>query len=386
MKKLSFMIAAAGLLATLALNSCKKEEVKETTTKGAKKSGAIYKTAQEEEDYYDNIIKTVSYGLVDLVGTQSFRQTVSNQVALKFDLDDNVLLKTLDSVLASQGTNLKQEMITALNIQGKQNLVQYVDAAVNGFEYFGGTKYTQIYVPFIENKDIITTTPKICLNYNDEDILNAIKREGSNVTESTVDETFATANNVYVISVNESVNDLGKINDYVPFDPNGNPGLLNPDWVGARSLFVQEINISDRKEGWGNGRSDISFIAITTKFACNRQPDASGQPFGKLAKADLNKWFTPTFGNKTIADGISTLWERRDFEDMGIVFYEQDVRGKFGRSFAPYYCPYTKGYYNSKETPYGEFYPDQTSFGGTGNTKIYPLTGGQFMLYGKRLY
>jgi hypothetical protein len=105
-----------------------------------------------------------------------------------------------------------------------------------------------------------------------------------------------------------------------------------------------------------------------------------------LARKDLNKWFTPSFGNKTIADGIGTFWEVHDFEEMGIIMYEQDNRVKFTRTFAPYYCPYTKVPYISKETPYGEFYPNQSSYGIYGDTKIYPLTGGQFMLYGKRLY
>jgi predicted lactoylglutathione lyase len=137
MKKQFFMIVAAGLLLTTALTSCKKEEVKGTATKGSSKPSAMLKTAQEEEDYYDDMIRTVSFGIADLSTNTTFRQTVSDLVALQFDGDDNIPLVILDSVLAVNGINLKQEMINSLTAHNKQSLVPLVTQAVDGFEYFG---------------------------------------------------------------------------------------------------------------------------------------------------------------------------------------------------------------------------------------------------------
>lgn len=244
---------------------CKKEEDK--NFKQSRTISNFSKTAQEEEIYFDDMIKTVTYGIADLSTNPTFRQVVAEQVALQFDQDDNVLLLNLDSALMPYNINLEQEMINALNAHGKQNLVQHVQHAIHGFQYFGDTLYTQIYIPFIEGKDIVSSVPTICMNFEDEPVLGSVIIEGTTLIEGTVGEAFAMNNNVYVVSVNENTDGNGQSK----LKRSATGSTLKTAKLGDRLLFVDEINISEKKEGWGNGRADISFIAITTKFSCNRQ-------------------------------------------------------------------------------------------------------------------
>lgn len=355
---------------------CKKEGNK--NFKQTIKTSGFSKTAQEEEVYFDDMIKTVTYGIADLSTNPTFRQVVAEQVALQFDQDDNVLLLNLDSALMPYNINLEQEMIKCLNAQGKQSLVQYVYHTIHGFQYFGDTLYTQIFIPFIEGKDIVSSVPSICMNFEDDPVLGSVRKEGTTFIEAPVDEVFAMSNNVYVVSVNENTIGNGK-----PRLGGGSSGTTSRTAkIGDRLLFVDDINISEKKEGWGNGRADISFIAIMTKFSCNRQPDAAGIPFCKLNDRDLNKWFNATYGNKNIADGNPEYWEQTDFEDMSIIFYEHDLRKKFGRTFAPSYCPYTVASYTSKESAYGVVVPNIFDYGASTTYTLHALSGGEFKLRG----
>jgi hypothetical protein len=379
MKKLS--IAAFFSLLLIGFG-CKKEKPKSTQKLHQKNFiSNLAKTAQEEETYFDDMIKTVTYGIADLSANPIFRQVVAEQVALQFDYDDNVLLLNLDSALMPYNINLEQEMINCLNAHGKQNLVQNVFHTIHGFQYFGDTIYTQLYIPFIEGKDLVSSVPTICMNFNDDLILSSLKVEGSTLVEGVADEAFAmnNNNNVYVVSVNENTNGDGKSK----LKRSATGSTLKTAKQGDRLLFVDDINISEKKEAWGNGRSDISFIAIITKFGCNRQtPDKVGIPFCKLADRDLNKWFSATHGNKNIADGNPDFWEQTDFEDMAVIFYEHDLRKKFGRTFAPSYCPYTVASYTSKESEYGVVVPNIFDYGSSTTYTSHTLSGGEFKLKG----
>jgi hypothetical protein len=98
------------------------------------------------EEKYDKIIETVGYGLIDLSNNPSFRNIVNEQVPLQFDKDDNVLLKKLSSECAAIGLDLKQLMRDALTKYNKQDLLIYVDEAIEGFTYFDSKLYPQVYI------------------------------------------------------------------------------------------------------------------------------------------------------------------------------------------------------------------------------------------------
>jgi hypothetical protein len=57
------------------------------------------------ESKYDNIINTVSYGLLDLSNNDAFKSILNAEINKKFDGDDNVLLKTLNIELAKNNIN-----------------------------------------------------------------------------------------------------------------------------------------------------------------------------------------------------------------------------------------------------------------------------------------
>lgn len=381
MKKLSFMIVAAGLVATPTLTSCKKEKVI-PETKSSSNNTLLLKTAQEEEDYYDDMIRTVSYGIADLSTNVVFRQTVADLVALQFDGDDNIPMIILDSALAANGINLKQEMASSLTTHNKQSLLPHVTAAVDGFEYFGDTLYTQIYIPFIVGKNIVTTTPTICMNFEDKPILTSFKKEGSVLLNGTTDEAFATNNNVFVVSVNETI---GNGKPKLGGGSGSSGSMLKATAAGDRILLIRDVNISDKKEGWGNGRADISFQSICFRPSCNRQDYKLGDPFGKIANGELGTWFTPFRGNKAIADGLPDYWEESKNEEVKIVFYEKDLRNKFKKTISLFSCPGGNVDVISKEEIYGIVQPTFAEYNSYTYTDIvFNLTGGSFKLRGTK--
>lgn len=126
------------------------------------------------EEKYDKIIETAAYGLINLSEQPSFRSLLNTQIAKQFDGDDNVLMKTLSVICNESGINLKEEMINSLTQSGKTDLIPYTDEVINGFKYFDTTLYPQVYIPFIENKNL-DQVPGIAMNFNDEAILSTVK-------------------------------------------------------------------------------------------------------------------------------------------------------------------------------------------------------------------
>lgn len=317
------------------------------------------------EEKYDKVIETIAYGLTNLSDRPSFRSLLNVEIAKQFDGDDNVLMKTLSDVCTNSGINLKNEMINSLTKNGKTDLIQYADEAINGFKYFDTKLYPQIYIPFTENKNL-DQLPGIALNFNDEAILPIVKfnQKGSILTE-TADENKAKKELIWVISTNESVNDLGILptKDLSPIIFTFPPNLKL--WKAK----FKRINVQAKKEGWGNGRADISFISYHVKPNCSPPTLFQARPLMKIANSGLNQWFDPSATNCfscTLSEklydigSVQGMWE--EHEALPILIFEEDNRAKFGRSDQLWpSCTNTTAHYISKEEKYGIIYLNQNN-------------------------
>lgn len=199
-----------------------------------------------------------------------------------------------------------------------------------------------------------------------------------------VDEAMADAEFVFVCSFNEVVDENGSAEKWNrKFPPLGIGGNEY-----QRSLRVWEVNISDKKEGWGNGRADISFSGVQILPGCS-QVVVTGEPFAKVSNNDLNTWFTPqTHGGSLVHLAHITLgnfWDETQQESIPVVFYEKDVRKKFAKShtLVPA-CSSSKMYFNSKESIYGVINPAFADYpsGGSAYFKVYNLSGAQIKYRG----
>ena len=212
----------------------------------------------DNEAKYDLIIETAGYGLLDLSDRPDFRQMVLKAAGQQFDGDDNVLLKDLSVACRNAGIDLAVEMKTSLQRNGHPELSQYVSEAINGFSYSGTTLYPQVYIPFIAGQDA-DHAPHIALNHDDnETTLNTI-RYSSNGAPLQGTATAATAQQqlTWVISVNETVDASG----HVPL-ASSVQSMGAPYGSGTKSTWfaLNQVYITDPKETWFNGKSEISVV------------------------------------------------------------------------------------------------------------------------------
>ncbi|MFM2386098.1 MAG: hypothetical protein RL660_855 [Bacteroidota bacterium] len=340
------------------------------------------RSASQFEHDYDNTIRAAGYGLLAISQNAQFRNIVAQELSKKFDGDDNVLIKTLSVRCDEVGINLYASMHASLIQQGKAELIEYLDDAIGGLDYFDTKVYVQVFVPFIENQNL-SLVPKIAFNFTDESVLQGISINGAEFTPISLTEADAEQNLVYVISINEVVDGNANI-------PSA-PQFLAPRSTRSSRVFlnINKINVSDKKEGWGNGRADISFVAFQIKPQCIISP-VSGQPFEKVSDNQLNTWISPACGACQFASFTngsnlpSSSWEQD--EALTILYFEMDRRNMFNKTENIWPSCGSSGNvtYCSKESKYGTCIPVRSDFNTTSGASMNygGLTGMDVELWG----
>ncbi len=403
MKTIYALFAVALCIAVA--GSCKKDSAPPTAAStptknaGNANGGMTAKNPETdpEEILYNSTLDAVAWGLLDLRNNATFRTVLNAEIAKQFDGDDNVLLLNLDSALQSHNINLAQALTSSLNAHGKQNLVQFVQGAIHGFNYSGGKAYTQVFIPFMDRVNL-TSDPVICPNYEDDPVLPGFKvRATDGVIEYvSVNEVMAGANLIWVTSVNEVVDTNGKAYKFAQMQGGGNAKVRDP---GDRELRISQINMTVNYDGFGSGRDEISYQAVCLRPGCSDVIRIYGEPFCKLAKSDHDTWYTVgSLNAKNVVSPHFTstglpfnYWEEGPSEMIYMVFYEADKKNKFSktRTLVPG-CSATAVTYVSKNADYGFItpaYADYTaSLPATEDTRDYALSGGTFRFKGGRQY
>lgn len=352
-----------GAFVAASLIGCKKTESElEPTSKTIQTSPNYY------EDIYDQHINAAGFGMLGLANNSSFVALVKNACDLQFDGDDNVLFKDLYDMASENEIDLAAEMETSLTNLGKGDLIPLIDGVIRGFEYYDTKIYLQIYIPFIENYNS-QQTPRVVLNHNDDARLPSYFMQNGRLTSADVDEVFAQNNLVWVISGNETVDNTGNI-------------VMEERDLYHKDAKINKIKIIEKKESWGNGRADISYIAYHINTSnCSRVGDPfAKEPYIRIENTWLNLWRnTPNIAYLTSRSNINYMWNPN--KNILVLMYEKDVRVKFGKTTNGFsyvgncFCsnnPSGNFFYISKETPYG----------------VLNLTRGQFhnpILHGSRI-
>lgn len=240
-----------------------------------------------------NVINSVGLGLIKSAQNPTFRDFVHEKAKEQFDGDDNVLLKTLQAQQNATGIDLTQDILAGINaysskIQGKPtyavtNSLQDINKGVMAFPYYDRTLYLQIFIPFIDAVDL-RQMPIIGLLTDSDTKLQGyeLNKEG---TVSLIDltEEIAKKRLVWIISINEVVGNNGEIA--------GNTINSNKTNGTGKYIQIESVFIKDKKEGWGAGRADISFVAQKV-LGCGYAAAAATQalPFIKISNAELNSW------------------------------------------------------------------------------------------------
>lgn len=209
-----------------------------------------------------------------LSASSIFRELVYKEVSKKFDGDDNSLLNYLNNRYKSIGlknafVNSEYEsIISTLNERGL---------------------YPQIYIPQFEEtklKSIKNDVPIYIIDaFNTDDSDEQFKAYYIDIsgeiqeTEFLIDEDFAGENEVWVVSLNERVNENGVfIGD----------NSLNSGRVGTKSEYMMKINCPDlgKIEGWVKGAPELRCIMKSAKG------EISDQYFYPSRRKHINnKWW-----------------------------------------------------------------------------------------------
>jgi hypothetical protein len=360
----------------MALVSCNKEnslpyceEIKSSDNIEIRDPAFDLATYQDQE--YDGVVNSLALGIVELSKNSSFRTLVHNKVNLKFDGDDNVLFKDLftpfsgyNSSQLNSSINFHKNSITqtALLKNFYSTMPVYtssvkIDSMINGYSYNGAKLYPQIYIPFYETVNL-NQQPTIVVGYDefDDDNIPGYQIQANGYVKLVnVDSTYAKSNLVWVVSINETVNDEGTVVD----------SHINDESLEIRTdtkiAKIKAVNLKLRFDNFWNGKAEVSYIALHLRNNCNRDLILAATP---LLKAKYrNVWYTiKDFKSEGLAQ-LFAFGSPQNFitpgEFVHIMFYEKDnVKKKNRKTYTVISCPTggeTTVVYYSKNPIYGGF-------------------------------
>lgn len=350
MKRYNLIILA---IALLAMTSCNKEKIVQEEATGAITNERDAFTIKNE-----SMLNTVALGLLDIARDKNFRAEVYQEVGKQFDGDDNVLLKTLQekrdlrtvfSQSLSNNRIVDHKVTSQIGYEyGFYETTDQLEKAINGFVMDDEVWFSQIYIPFAENINA-DELPTIVVGTEDSEDCVALgykllKNNGFDIIE--VDESYAKEHLVWVVSVNEVVNNEGIIEEEMI--PNRNPNnARNPEIFASTSSF----KISDKKECWLCGKAEVSLRWTNINLAgsgCSNNIFHSRILLGKVGNSSLNDWINSTCALVYISNGATSSLDPN--EHILLIMYEYDKNKKEKEViFNPCYHSY---YYRSKQSHY----------------------------------
>ena len=258
-------VTVSCIIISLMITSCQKEITQNDNppTTSVKKE-ILGQSIEKQRAYVGENLKIIMDEVGALVVKEpGFKTLIETEVAKKFDGEYNVLIKKLidDPVY---GARLKTE-----------KMLRALDAFMNlGDENL----YPQIYIPFFtkhqqnnlsrydtyveyayyDGNEIITSVPTY---YYDE-------WGNASLTGMMADEQYASYNQVFVISINETVNPDGEIPPIVN-SPQGTQALVN--------FRIQDLTVKENKESWLAGATEVHIKSngATYNHRLNGNPSAT---------------------------------------------------------------------------------------------------------------
>ena len=262
-------------------------------------------------------------GVARLANNKEFRHLVYENVSLRFDGDDNVLLHDVINLY-------KKDFCKDYTTSTFDTIIQKLN--LNGL-------YPQIYIPYF---DSINENDKVyiieALNVHDSvEFFNSIfiDKKGNIVnTDFLINESFARENEVWVVSLNERVDYNGNMLE------NSN---LKASRIGTKSEYLMKIKCPELRkiESWVKGAPELRLLMKSVRG------DISEQFFYPSKRSSIdNKWWTVngTTGRylyywdiETYSKTVHFAWVEVDnFGDQLTIngsFTYKDVNSETGQEF-----------------------------------------------------
>lgn len=284
-------ILVSALLLSIVWASCKKSALEEYTLSPTLPPKPYF--VPPADTGLGDPTKTMIWGLLGLSTDEDFKELVTTQVLDTFDGDYNVLLYKLYSTWY----NVYERDLAAEMAQSIDDVIQYDPTTIDhpyeqynvftnaedvydilhGFEYDEQQAYLQIYIPYIDQVNL-EQTPTICFGHQEVDTTLGYQWNGEEIITVEVDSNYAKSHLVWVISVNEVVDESGSLMPYVPDDGRGQTN--NTYRSTYHTLVLTKFKVSDKKEAWVAGKAEVHFIAARYNYSCQE----TESPIARLLK------------------------------------------------------------------------------------------------------
>jgi hypothetical protein len=326
------------------ISSCKKDEINDLNDSFGTRN---YLSIEDSNmAYCFQHLDIIAKGLSGLSNNVGFKDILHNMVELQFDGDYNVLFNDLVTECNANSIDVINIMKVYLNSNGiDSSLVTQSLQAFNNIE--GNTYYIQIYIPNFEELSTFSfNSPVSIAYYGDESKLSYDGYYAYNEalgTSTEIDEPYSEGNEVWVVSLNENVDNDGEL--ITPVDPNNRNYALRevpePSSYGSNTvnMGIWDIKVKERKENWCGGKSDV---AIRSGLTYHNGADAQSNPYLECLDAcsTLRGELLKQFSKKEINDGdhfcliycngrLIQNWENGDYYNEKVVYafviFERDV-------------------------------------------------------------
>lgn len=287
-------------------------------------------------------LELIAKGLPSVMSNSVFRSILDDEVGKCFDGDYNVLFVRLVEACDSANLDLINEMKLYLFANGQDTSLFDPIGAFNGIE--GHNYFPQIYIPCFTENDWDNEEMPVAIAFNGYE--SVVEFEGYTIGSGNqydvvggIDEDFSYNRQVWVISLNECVDDNGIPLEYCDEEGNvlylGGDNTALPGGSMTTDAEIEKITIRERFENWAGGRSDIAIRCFAVKmngsdpvsglgFVKNgNDPNYRGALIKRVKKKDIND------GTEfTIFYPIATNWGcgDKDIEHIRFVFtiFERD--------------------------------------------------------------
>ena len=250
-------------------------------------------TLDEPVAYTEFHFKQLGTEIAKLASNPDFRRLVYSEVDKKFDGDNNVLLETLSSALSNSNTRIADNLSTNESFK----------SSLEAFKNIEGESYCpQIYIPFyaeLKEASAKNSSGRILSADSDplfvfftgdesQEIVPSYRLDGTNgefiETDILVDEEYALSNEVWVLSINERIEN-GQLVNY-------NENNVASDQSFARTATtlrarITRVDIKCRKESWLAGKHEIRMRAASTWYSMRNPSTGNKEAFYQIGSNAL---------------------------------------------------------------------------------------------------
>jgi hypothetical protein len=350
--------------------ACNKQEVTPVPTTQALVANSAAVTP--DQILARSLVKTAAIGLLNVSQQANFRARVHAKATQAFDGETNVLLKDLAAdVQSTLGLNLASSLSSSIaqrkaTIATKEQTADalfkdsapFTDAVnisktINGFQAFGETNYLQIYVHNM-SKTNLNQQPIIVLGPESTNNCTVtgyeVMTDGS-INIVSVDEAMADSRLVWVVSLNERVDNNGvfvptpSVTSLTSDDAHAEPNQANFRAGENYHVKINEIEILDRKECWYCGGAEVSIIGAA-EVGCTNLKNFNLKNFISVHRWNIGDRLK--VGKTILLPSLGVKVENT----IAYVWYEFDKSDNINGMATATPCG-TMFKFKSDETPYG---------------------------------